>query len=94
MQNLLLIKKFSSAVKDKFHGATKEAAVRRVLKASWNSATSENSSEGFSSLSDFFEDFEQLRLNILSDIFVDEGLASSTQPFAETKPPSPTVFIS
>ncbi len=59
-------------MKDRFQGATKEAAVRRVLNAGWNSATSENSSEEFSSPSDFFEDFEQLRLNIFNKIFVEE----------------------
>ncbi len=83
------------AVKDMFHGETKDTAVLSILRASCSSPISENSDS--SSVSPFLLEALELqlfRLNCLSDSFVEEGLASSTQPLADTKPPSPTECMS
>ncbi len=54
LQNLVFMRKFSNAVNDRFHGMMKDAAVRMVLRASWNSPSSEKSGR-FDSLSSDFE---------------------------------------
>ncbi len=97
LQNFVLIKKFSSAKNKKFQDIVKAAAVRIVLRASWNSPISVKSFISASSLSDFLlEDRreQQLMLKWQRLNLVEAGLASSTQPRDETKPPSPTDAIS
>jgi hypothetical protein len=83
------------ALKDMFHGETKDAAVLSVLRANCSSPISDNSD--LSPVSPFLLEALELqlfRLNCLRDSFVEDGFANSTQPLAETKPPRPTECMS
>ncbi len=83
-QNLLLTRKFSSAVKEKFHGETIAAAFQSVLNASWNSPISAKSGRELSEGSDLEVDILPLqlyKLNSFGESFVDEGSANSFFPF-------------
>jgi hypothetical protein len=73
------------------------AAFLNVLRASWNSPTSAKSGsppngELFFELDTLL--LQLLRLNNLMDSLVEDGLASSTQPFAVTNPHIPIEAIS
>ncbi len=92
LQYLVSKRKFSSTVKEKFHGMMKAAAVLMVLRASWNSPSGRFESMSFFELEDFLAQLLMLnrrRLNLVESKF-----ASSTQPRGETKLPRPTVAIS
>jgi hypothetical protein len=76
-----------------FHGDMNAAAFLSVRRANWNSPISAKSDRGSSVGSDLEVDIlvlQLFRLKSFSEILVEEGLASSTQPLAETKPPKPT----